>query len=105
MRKIEALRTTHDAHAQRQMGWQGRCVLDEEHVDATVQDPLENSSRNVVGGPVVALGALFPSAAPPRPGSSPRAHSRAHRPAQPATLAPPYEPIAEAPKASNHPVS
>ncbi len=51
-RKIEALRTTHDAHAQRQMGWQGRCVLDEEHVDAAVQDPLENSSRNAVGGAV-----------------------------------------------------
>ena len=34
------------------MGRQGRCVLDEEHVDATVQDPLENSGCNVVGGPV-----------------------------------------------------
>ena len=51
-RKIKAFRTTHDAHAQGQMGRQGGRVLDEEHVDVIVQDPLKNGGCNVVGGPV-----------------------------------------------------
>ena len=46
-----------------------------------------------------------PQAARHQPGASPPKHSRSHRPAPPLGRTIPREPSAEAPKASNHPVS
>ena len=52
-----------------------------------------------------AFGDPSPQAARHQPGASPPKHSRSHRPAPPLDRTIPREPSAEAPKASNHPVS
>jgi len=49
---VEAFRDPLDPHTQRQMGRQRTRVLDEQHVDVAIQNPLKNRRCDVVGGPV-----------------------------------------------------